>query len=821
MMKRLLPLLLTIVGFGTLVYFFYIYEIRPEKANLEVYDYIIYSLAIVLSVLIGVFAMLFLYRKKDKKIAWLKNRLDQWSNLSVHVNKAGDEVFSELPLGIMIYDEQYDIKWVNRYSKKIFNSELVEFPIGEINKGLSEKITAQETVFTIFAEDRYYEVIHKVDNRIIYLFDITKRVQITQQYEDRTPVIGIIIMDNLEMETKGFDIQETVRLRGLYLGEISKWCERHNAYLKSYDDDSLVVALDKASLLAMMQEKFDVLDNVRAISAENGIRVTLSIGIACGDVSYEELGTQAQNSINLAEKRGGDQAVVNILGEKIQYFGAKSNALEKNNLSAARANTLALKEAVDVSSNVYIMGHVMADCDAIGAMIGTLRMALSSEKVVKVIIDYDRIDVTSQKLYNEIKVHAPELFSHFITSDEVVDIHNDSLMILVDTQSPKIAMNENVLLRFRRIAVIDHHRSSEDAFADPVFSYIEPYASSTVELVSEMLNFYQKERIEISGFEATIMLAGVVVDTNNFTFRCGTRTFEAAANLREYGADMIEIRRLLRNELELQLSLAKYVQLSEIVLENFAITVLDKNEVITDRTMLAKIAEQLLNIEDMEAAFAIAHISDGERHGVAISARSYKSVNVQIIMEEMGGGGHLNSAATQIYGSTCAEVKEHLINILKRDFEIGDEFMKVILLEDVKGRGTKNQVIDVAVGYGNYLISNKKGVLATDENLAKLKEDLHQAQVQAEEQKKMMQKIKEDIEEKCVNIYIKIGADGKLFGHVTTKQIVEEFEQQTGIRLDKRKVTLPVEINALGVYMAFVDLHKEVKANLEINVLEK
>ena len=821
MMKRLLPLLFTIVGFGTLVYFFYIYEIRPEKANLEVYDYIIYSLAIVLSVLIGVFAMLFLYRKKDKKIAWLKNRLDQWSNLSVHVNKAGDEVFSELPLGIMIYDEQYDIKWVNRYSKKIFNSELVELSIGEINKGLSEKITAQETVFTIFAEDRYYEVIHKVDNRIIYLFDITKRVQITQQYEDRTPVIGIIIMDNLEMETKGFDIQETVRLRGLYLGEISKWCERHNAYLKSYDDDSLIVALDKASLLAMMQEKFDVLDNVRAISAENGIRVTLSIGIACGDVSYEELGTQAQNSINLAEKRGGDQAVVNILGEKIQYFGAKSNALEKNNLSAARANTLALKEAVDASSNVYIMGHVMADCDAIGAMIGTLRMALSSEKVVKVIIDYDRIDVTSQKLYNEIKVHAPELFSHFISSDEVVDIHNDSLMILVDTQSPKIAMNENVLLRFRRIAVIDHHRSSEDAFADPVFSYIEPYASSTVELVSEMLNFYQKERIEISGFEATIMLAGVVVDTNNFTFRCGTRTFEAAANLREYGADMIEIRRLLRNELELQLSLAKYVQLSEIVLENFAITVLDEKDVITDRTMLAKIAEQLLNIEDMEAAFAIAHISDGERHGVAISARSYKSVNVQIIMEEMGGGGHLNSAATQIYGSTCAEVKEHLINILKRDFEIGDEFMKVILLEDVKGRGTKNQVIDVAVGYGNYLISNKKGVLATDENLAKLKEDLHQAQVQAEEQKKMMQKIKEDIEEKCVNIYIKIGADGKLFGHVTTKQIVEEFEQQTGIRLDKRKVTLPVEINALGVYMAVVDLHKEVKANLEINVLEK
>ena len=820
-MKRLIPLIVSILGFGCLVYFFYIYEIIPEKSDLEAYDYLIYSLAVILPVLIGVFAMLFFYRKKDKKITWLKNRLEQWSNLSVHVNKAGDEVFSELPLGIMIYDEQYEIKWVNRFSKKIFNNELLEQKISDINIELQEKISLEEKKFIVEEKGKFYEVVHKTESRILYLFDITKRVEISNQYEGRTPAIGVIIMDNLEMETKGFDIQETVRLRGLYLGEISKWCERHNAYLKSYDDDSLVIALDKKSLLTMMSEKFDVLDKIRVISEENGIRVTLSLGIACGDVSYEELGAHAQSAINLAEKRGGDQVVVNILGEKIQYFGAKSNALEKNNLSAARANTLALKEAVDVSSNVYIMGHMMADCDALGAMIGTLRMALSSEKVVKVVIDYDRIDVTSQKLYNEIKSHEPELFSHFISSSEVTDINNESLLLLVDTQSPKIAMNENVLNRFRRIAVIDHHRSSDDGFADPVFSYIEPYASSTVELVSEMLNFYQKERIEISAFEATVMLAGVVVDTNNFTFRCGTRTFEAAANLREYGADMIEIRRMLRNELELQLSLAKYVQLSEIILENFAITVVDEKEIITDRTMLAKISEQLLNIENMEAAFAIAHITDGERHGVAISARSYKSVNVQLIMEEMGGGGHLNSAATQIYGVTCAQVKEDLITILKRDFEIGDEFMKVILLEDVKGRGVKNQVIDVAVGYGNYLISNKKGIPATDENLASLKEQLHQEQLQAEEQKKMMLKIKEEIEEKTVNIYIKIGSDGKLFGHVTTKQIVDEFEVQTGIRLDKRKVNLPVEITGLGVYAAIVDLHKEVKANLAINVLEK
>ena len=820
-MKRFITLLLLVVTYAVVIYFYITKEIMPVVSTLQPYDYVIQSLVVLFPLLIGIFVMLFIYRKKDKTISWLKNRLEQWSNLSVHVNKAGDEVFSELPIGILIYDEQYEIKWVNRYAKKIFDSELLEKKIKEVHIGLEEKLIEEASTFTIQVEDNFYEAIHKLDSRLIYLFDVTKRENIIKQYDDRTPVLGIITMDNFEMETKSFDIQDKVRLRGLYLGEISKWCEKHNAYLKSYEDDSLIFILDKISLAQMMSEKFDVLERTREISKDNDIRVTLSIGVACWDVNYEELGTYAQNAINLAEKRGGDQAVVNIQGEKIQYFGAKSNALEKSNLSEARANTLALKEAVDISSNVYIMGHVMADCDALGAMIGTFRMTSTSKRPVKIIIDETKIDVTSQKVLKEIEANDVELYDAIVKPSEVTDINNESLLLIVDTQSPKIVMIPELLKKFKRIAVIDHHRTSDEGFVDTVFSYIEPYASSTVELVSEMLNFYQRERIDVPAFEATIMLAGIVVDTNNFTFRCGSRTFEAASNLREYGADMIEIRRLLRNELNMQLNLARYVQTAEVVLEHFAICLLDEEEVISDRTMLAKVAEHLLNVENMEATFAIARFSDGMKTGVAVSARSYKSVNVQLIMEEMGGGGHLNSAATQMYDVSMNDVKNMLIDLLKRDFEIGDEVMKVILLEDVKGRGAKNQIIEVAVGYGNYLISNKKGILATDANLAKLKEDLHQAQVEAENQKKLMQKIKEEIEEKCVNIYIKIGADGKLFGHVTTKQICEEFEAQTGIRLDKRKVSLKNEITALGVYTANVDLHKEIQAKLEINVLEK
>lgn len=819
-MKRLIIALSFLVCMGVSLYLFIAKSIIPNRGDFQTWDYVFLALVLVSTILAIAFFVFFLYRKKDKKISWLKTRLEQWNNLSVHINKAGDEVFSELPIGILIYDETYVIKWVNRYSKKIFSDDLIERSINDFSPALLEGLKGDESIFTISIANAFYEIIHKADSKLVYLFDVTKRERITRDYLDRTPTLGLITLDNLEMETKTFDLQETARIRGEYLGEISEWISKYKGYLKSYDDDSLMIILDRASLEIMIQDKFYVLDKVREISRSNGIRVTLSIGIASWDVSFNELGVYAQNAIDLAEKRGGDQAVVNVQGEKIRYFGAQSNALEKNNLLAARANTLALKDAVESSSNVYIMGHIKADADALGAMIGTFRMVSTSHKPTKMVIDYDRIDVTCQKLYNEIKENDAEIFNFFVSPNSGLDINQDSLLIMVDTQSPKIAMDEEFMHKFKRLAVIDHHRSGGDSFNDVVFSYIEPYASSTVELVSEMLMFYQRERIQISAFEATIMLAGIVVDTNNFTFRCGTRTFEAASNLREYGADMIDIRRLLRNDLKLQLSLAKYVQHAEIVLDHFAISCIN-DEVINDRTMLAKISEHLLNIEDIEASFTIANYEDGDFKAVAVSARSYKNINVQLIMEEMGGGGHLNSAATQITDTTVAAVREQLITILKREFEIGDESMKIILLEDIKGRGVKNQVIEVAAGYGNYLITNKKGILATEENLNNLKEQLHQEALEAENQKKLMQKIKEEIEEKCVNIYIKIGADGKLFGHVTTKQICEEFEAQTGIHLDKRKVSLPVEINSLGVYTANVDLHKDVQASLEINVLEK
>jgi len=820
-MKRIILLFIFIGLLGVSVYFGIDRFILPNLDKMGVHDYFIVSAIIILLVVTTIIFMTAIYKKKDEKISWLNTRLKQWTKLSVSVNQAGDEVFKELPVGIIVYDDDYKIVWVNNFAKVIFGVELLERPLVEISKELNAKIYAKNHEGTIPVANKFIEYRHSEDGKIIYLFDVTYREQLSIKYYNRTPVVGIITMDNLEMETKQFDLQDIARIRSEFISEIANWANRFKAFLKSDDDDALFFTADREALDAMIADKFSLLQNVRDISSKNNIRVTLSIGIASYDTNSEELGSIAQNAIDLAERRGGDQVVVNIEGEKIQYFGASLNAIEKNTLSAARANATAIRSLIEEASSVYIMGHIFSDSDSLGAMIGALKLALASTRKVHVVLDIEKIDQTAKKIYDIIEEQDSEILNYFISSRDINDVETDALLIVVDTQSPKIVMSEEVFNKFSKVALIDHHRSGEIGYENLAYSYVETSASSTVEMITEMFQFYQKNTIQVSSIEATIMLAGLVVDTNNFTYRCGFRTFEAAAMLREFGADMVEIRRILRNDLEFQNMLSQYATRSEIILNQFAVCTFDEDDIVTDRPTLAKVAEYLLNIDDIEASFVIANCLVNGENEVAISARSLKDVNVQILMEELGGGGHLNSAAAQIKDKSMSEVKDEIINILKRDFELGDEKMKLILIEDVKGKGKKNQVVEVATGYGNYLVTNKKAILATDENLAALKAQIEQEQIEALNQKKMMQKIKEDIEDKSINIYIKVGADGKLYGRVTTKEICEELEAQAGIHIDKRKVSLPTDITALGVYTANIDLHKDVQATLEINVLEK
>jgi ribosomal protein L9 len=810
-MKKLLSaILLTIltVVFAYLYFYF-------ENENFKYAFLVLTVLSIIGSV---IFYILFAYRNITAKIKVLQDRLEVWNNISYHVNQAGDEAFNELPIGIIVYDDSFSIKWGNDNAKAIFKSGFIEENIMEIDENLYNNIKNGDTKFTYLYDSNYYDVIHEPENNLIYMFNVTERENLNIRYNNRITALGIIKIDNLDEALKDYAVQEASSIRGEFLGEISDYLQNYKADLQNVDDDRIFIVCDKESLRKMVEDKFDVLNKVRDLGVKNHLRTSMSIGFACYDTNADELAQLAQSAVDLAERRGGDQAVINIENEQIQYFGGKTNAVEKNSLVQARIMAQSLKEAIEGSTNVYITGHVIPDADCIGSMLGVLKMALSSNKDASIVLDMNNLDQISERMIELIKVSEPALFEHFIDLSDV-DIKTNTLLVICDTQSPTIMCYPSLYNDIQRVCIIDHHRSGEVGFEKNLFEYIESYASSAVELVCEMFSFYNKE-IKFSTLEASIMLAGMVIDTNSFTFRTSTRTFEAAAILKQLGADMVDVKKLLREDANTEQYIAEAVLKAEVFLNDFAIVRLDLEEPIHDRTILAKISDRLLTIDKIKASFTIGMFDNGQ---VGISARSIDTYNVQLIMEEMGGGGHLNSAATQIGDKSILDVYNELKDILSRENEdiLEAEKMKVILLEDVKGRGKKDDTINVANGYGNYLISHNLAVEASDENLKELKKRQNQEAIDEQNRIKLLEKLKGEIDGKSINVYIKVGQDGKTFGHITTKQITEEFEAQTGIHLDKKKVTLPADIDFVGIFKANVDLGKEIVATFDVHVLEK
>jgi ribosomal protein L9 len=324
------------------------------------------------------------------------------------------------------------------------------------------------------------------------------------------------------------------------------------------------------------------------------------------------------------------------------------------------------------------------------------------------------------------------------------------------------------------------------------------------------------EEIHITPKEATMMYAGLIVDTNNFTYRTGSRTFEVAAQLKDLGADTSEVKTWLRKDYLRTMEINKLLNDVEIFMDHFAFVI--TKDIYDDRILLAQVADAALQINDIDAAFAISRMDDDT---VGVSARSFQKVNVQVLLENIGGGGHFSVAAAQVKNKSIKQVVDELKNIIELEYAQGGDLVKVILLEDVKGKGKKDQVIDVANGYGQFLVNQKKALLATDENLAVLEKQKQEALEENQRHIALMKSLKNEIDGKKVTLKIQIGQDGKMFGAITTKQIVEAFEQEHHILIDKKKVELQSEINSVGIYTAFVTLHKDIKAQFEVHIVEK
>lgn len=754
--------------------------------------------------------------KNAKRTTYLEEKMKLWNNISFRVKDAGETSFNEMPLGIIVFDDDFIVEWSNHYAQKIFMSHsLNDRSLELLDKEFAQQIRERKQNFTAVIYDQVYKVEHTLRDHVIYLTDITDETQLENKYKSRTLALGVLNLDNLDGAFSTLDAQERSLHMSHIIGILTEWAKDHNICFKGYSDERYLLIMNYQIVLEHTKNGFPVLNKIQEYGEKEGIRITTSIGIACRDIDPVQLLDEANVQLELALNRGGNQAIVK-LDDQISYYGANSASFETRTSVYIRIKSEELSSLIKKATKVFIMGHKETDADSFGACLATCKIANALGKDAKIIIDEKGIDETVGVVYKTIKTNYLSLRNLFITSNEAgKQIDDDSLLIIVDCQYQYLLMNEKIYRKAKNIAIIDHHRRNPDAITNFKFLYIQPSASSTVELVTEMFDYLEND-IEISAIEATWMLMGIFVDTNSFVYRTTSRTFNVLAKLQSYGADMAKVQRFLRENYDEYVKRTAILNKLEVLEGGFGIAVCDDQ--IYERSFLAKIADNIITVNNIKVAFCIGRVGIDV---VGISARSLDEANVQVIMERLGGGGHFNNAATQIYGITTEEAKEKLISVLEEDKSKGEKIMKVILTKDVKGKGKINDVIDIPSGHANFLIRSGQAIEGTPDNIKQLELSKIKEQQDQEKHLHRMQELKVEIENMKVTVGVKVGQNGKLFGTVSTKEIVEAFKNQNGIELDKRKILYDKTIDSLGTYKIPIELHKDVKATITLFVVDQ
>ncbi|NNV07303.1 DHH family phosphoesterase [Geobacillus sp. C56-T2] len=590
------------------------------------------------------------------------------SNLSHRVKKVGEEALMQMPVGIMLVNEDGEIEWSNRFLAACFKEQtLVGRSLAELSEPLAAFVKRGKMDEEIFEfHGKRLKVLIRRSERLLYFFDVTEHMELKQKYEAERLVLAIIFLDNYDEITQGMDDQAKSQLNSLVTSVLNRWANDYGIFLKRTSSDRFIAVLNEQILSRLEKSKFSILDEVREQTAKHHVQLTLSIGIGAGVSPLPELGALAQSSLDLALGRGGDQVAIKQGTGKVKFYGGKTNPMEKRTRVRARVISHALRELIAESDKVLIMGHKYPDMDALGAAIGILKVVQSNQKEGFIVIDPAKTDAGVQRLLEEMKKQA-DLWSRCLKPEQALElVTEDTLLIVVDTHRPSLVIEERLLYRTDHIVIIDHHRRGEEFIEAPLLVYMEPYASSTSELVTELLE-YQPRRMKLSMLEATALLAGIVVDTKSFTLRTGSRTFDAASYLRSQGADTVLVQKLLRESVANYVKRAKLIERATIDERGIAIARGDEHEV-HDQVLIAQTADTLLTLSGVVASFVISRRADGT---VGISARSLGDVNVQLIMERLGGGGHLTNAAAQLSDVTVEEAERQLREAIHDYFEGG------------------------------------------------------------------------------------------------------------------------------------------------------
>ncbi|WP_290755954.1 MULTISPECIES: DHH family phosphoesterase [unclassified Exiguobacterium] len=617
--------------------------------------------AVVTALLFG----LHLYEERRARRAWET----YVAGISMQVEETGQDALTNMPIGILLYDEETLVTWFNDPMRDIFDDVVMGQTLNELDPLFIEMVATNEDQATLEIGDAVYRVFSNHENRTFYLFDMTEEAQVEQQLVDNQTVIGVIYLDNYDEMTQGIEDQLRSELNSRVTQLLNHWAAEHGTYIKRTASDRYFIVTTEENLRILERSKFTILDTVREETSQRGVQLTLSIGIGCGSDPIPALGQMAQSSLDLALGRGGDQVVIKRDG-KVRFYGGKTNPTEKRTRVRARVIANSLRDLMQESSRVLIMGHKNPDMDALGSAIGILKLAEMNDKEAHIVLPPEEIGRGIRRMMDEI-AEVPQLETRFVNAfqaDQLID--DQTLLVVVDTHKPSLVVVPALLDRFEHMVVIDHHRRGEDFIEDAVLVYLEPYASSTSELVTELIE-YQPTNQKLAMLEATALLAGIIVDTKGFALRTGSRTFDAASYLRSQGADTVLVQEFLSQDLETYVEQSHILERSEVYTEGMAIATAEPG-VIHDQVLVAQAADQLLSLRGIRAAFVIAELQDGR---TAISARSLGDVNVQLIMEKLGGGGHLTNAATQMSESvvTVADELRKAIDQYLEDETKGEE----------------------------------------------------------------------------------------------------------------------------------------------------
>lgn len=623
-------------------------------------------------IILFILIIIYSYWTNSKRNAELSRQIQ---NLTMTMDGTAKKSLINSPFPLIIIETTGNIIWksskfvyefanidINNYLIDILEEieEDIEAQQDKKQKTITKKVQIGNKIYSVLGEYIRSKQNDKSEYiTILYFLDITQIMKEKKKYEDSRTCVGILTVDNYEEIIQRIDVEN----RPQVIAEIEKviydWAASTGGIVVKNDRNTFVYVFEYKYLKEIKENKFDILDQIKEINVEAGIQLTLSIAISIdGDTNYDKYKT-ALESMDIVLGRGGDQAVVKENG-KYTFFGGRTEEVEKRTKVKARTVAHALENLIKESDNILIMGHSNGDIDSMGSSLGIYRLAKTLEKETNIV--NNTYGMTLSKFIEELE-KDDEYKDVIIGKNEALNkATNKTLLIVTDTHKQNYVEVPELLDKVGQIVIIDHHRRSTDYIENATLTFQEVYASSAAELVTEILQ-YTDVKIKLKPIEVEGLYGGIMVDTKNFTFKTGVRTFEAAAYLRKCGVDIIKVKKLFQSDLNSYNEIANIVKNAEMYDNSIAIAMYDKED--KDANLIcAKAADELLTISDITASFVLGNVGDK----VCISGRSIGDVNVQLILEKLGGGGHITLAGAQVEGMTLEEVKQELINRINEYF---------------------------------------------------------------------------------------------------------------------------------------------------------